>query len=115
MTSWAAVRVGDACVYVGSWMTMSTHANSTTHDPPGAGGGGRKGKGGKGVAGPAQVLLVSIKAGGTGLNLTGANHCIICEPFFNPAVEDQVRGQPQQQTLLLQQHLSHFNAIHSIT
>lgn len=34
----------------------------------------------------AQVLLVSIKAGGTGLSLTAANYAIIAEPFFNPYV-----------------------------
>ena len=46
------------------------------------GGGGRK----KGGGGPVQVLLVSIKAGGVGLNLTGASNVVIAEPFFNPCV-----------------------------
>jgi len=35
------------------------------------------------------VLLLSIRAGGTGLNLTGANIFIIFEPSFNPSVDDQ--------------------------
>jgi len=35
------------------------------------------------------VFLVSLKAGGTGLNLTGANVVIHYDPWWNPAVEDQ--------------------------
>lgn len=36
-----------------------------------------------------RILLVSLKAGGTGLNLTKANHVIHYDLWFNPAVEDQ--------------------------
>jgi SNF2 family DNA or RNA helicase len=39
-------------------------------------------------AGPP-VLLLSIKAGGTGLTLTAADHVYILDPWWNPAVEDQ--------------------------
>lgn len=35
------------------------------------------------------VLLLSLKAGGTGLNLTAANHVIHYDRWWNPAVEDQ--------------------------
>jgi superfamily II DNA or RNA helicase len=35
------------------------------------------------------VLLVSLKAGGTGLNLTAADHVYLLDPWWNPAVEDQ--------------------------
>jgi SNF2 family DNA or RNA helicase len=35
------------------------------------------------------VLLVSLKAGNAGLNLTAASHIIICDPFWNPYVEMQ--------------------------
>jgi superfamily II DNA or RNA helicase len=35
------------------------------------------------------VLLISLKAGGTGLNLTAADHVFLCDPWWNPAVEDQ--------------------------
>ena len=35
------------------------------------------------------VLLLSLKAGGTGLNLTAANHVIHVDRWWNPAVEDQ--------------------------
>ena len=36
-----------------------------------------------------QVFLLSLKAGGTGLNLTGADYVIHYDPWWNPAVEDQ--------------------------
>jgi SNF2 family DNA or RNA helicase len=39
-------------------------------------------------AGPP-VLLVSLRAGGTGLNLTAADHVFLLDPWWNPAVEDQ--------------------------
>ena len=35
------------------------------------------------------VMLVSLKAGGTGLNLTEADHVFLLDPWWNPAVEDQ--------------------------
>jgi superfamily II DNA or RNA helicase len=35
------------------------------------------------------VLLISLKAGGTGLNLTAADHVFLCDPWWNPATEDQ--------------------------
>jgi SNF2-related domain/SNF2 Helicase protein/Helicase conserved C-terminal domain len=38
---------------------------------------------------PSPVLLVSIKAGGTGLNLTAATHVVHYDRWWNPAVEDQ--------------------------
>jgi non-specific serine/threonine protein kinase len=37
----------------------------------------------------APVLLLSLKAGGTGLNLTAANHVVHVDRWWNPAVEDQ--------------------------
>ncbi len=39
--------------------------------------------------GDAQVFLISLKAGGAGLNLVSADTVIIYEPWWNPAVEDQ--------------------------
>ena len=35
------------------------------------------------------VMLISLKAGGTGLNLTAADHVFLLDPWWNPAVEDQ--------------------------
>lgn len=40
-------------------------------------------------AGQGQVFLISLKAGGTGLNLTGADMVIHYDPWWNPAAEDQ--------------------------
>ena len=37
----------------------------------------------------ASVFLLSLKAGGTGLNLTAANHVFHFDRWWNPAVEDQ--------------------------
>ena len=34
-------------------------------------------------------MLLSLKAGGTGLNLTAADHVFLLDPWWNPAVEDQ--------------------------
>jgi SNF2 family DNA or RNA helicase len=39
--------------------------------------------------GGPKVLLISLKAGGTGLNLTAADHVFLLDPWWNPAVEDQ--------------------------
>jgi len=39
--------------------------------------------------GAAPVFLISLKAGGVGLNLTGADTVIHFDPWWNPAVEDQ--------------------------
>lgn len=40
-------------------------------------------------AGEADVFLISLKAGGTGLNLTAADYVVHLDPWWNPAVEDQ--------------------------
>lgn len=37
----------------------------------------------------APVLLMSLKAGGTGLNLTAADHVFLMDPWWNPAAEAQ--------------------------
>ena len=39
--------------------------------------------------GQGDVFLISLKAGGTGLNLTAADYVIHMDPWWNPAVEDQ--------------------------
>ncbi len=39
--------------------------------------------------GTATAFLISLKAGGTGLNLTAADYVIHMDPWWNPAVEDQ--------------------------
>jgi SNF2 family DNA or RNA helicase len=35
------------------------------------------------------VFLISLKAGGVGINLTAADYVIHMDPWWNPAVEDQ--------------------------
>jgi len=42
--------------------------------------------------GENSVFLISLKAGGTGLNLTGADTVILYDLWWNPAVEDQATG-----------------------
>jgi SNF2 family DNA or RNA helicase len=39
--------------------------------------------------GEGDLFLISLKAGGTGLNLTAADYVIHMDPWWNPAVEDQ--------------------------
>jgi SNF2 family DNA or RNA helicase len=39
--------------------------------------------------GDAQIFLISLKAGGFGLNLTAASYIFLMDPWWNPAVERQ--------------------------
>ena len=39
--------------------------------------------------GEGDFFLISLKAGGTGLNLTAANYVVLLDPWWNPAVENQ--------------------------
>lgn len=56
--------------------------------------------------GEARVFLISLKAGGTGLNLTAADTVFLLDPWWNPAVEDQAAdrahriGQKRQVTVV---------------
>ena len=55
--------------------------------------------------GTRQVFFISLKAGGLGLNLTGANYVIHLDPWWNPAIEQQATdrayriGQKQKVTV----------------
>ena len=40
-------------------------------------------------AGQGSLFLISLRAGGVGLNLTAADYVIHMDPWWNPAVEDQ--------------------------
>ena len=40
--------------------------------------------------GNVAVILISLKAGGEGLNLQEANHVFVVDPWWNPASEMQV-------------------------
>jgi SNF2 family DNA or RNA helicase len=52
----------------------------------------------------AGALVLSLKAGGTGLNLTAASHVVLYDRWWNPAVEDQARDRAwrigQQKTVV---------------
>lgn len=39
--------------------------------------------------GDAEIFLISLKAGGVGLNLTAASYIFLMDPWWNPAVENQ--------------------------
>ena len=62
--------------------------------------------------GEKPVFLISLKAGGLGLNLTGANYVIHLDPWWNPAIEQQATdrayriGQAQKVTVyhLISEH-----------
>jgi superfamily II DNA or RNA helicase len=56
--------------------------------------------------GVAPVFLLSLKAGGTGLNLTRADHVIHFDRWWNPAVEDQATDRAHRigQTRAVQVH-----------
>ncbi|MBK6639424.1 MAG: DEAD/DEAH box helicase [Rhodocyclaceae bacterium] len=43
-------------------------------------------------AGEGELFLISLKAGGFGLNLTAADYVVITDPWWNPAAEDQAMG-----------------------
>ncbi|MBL8399337.1 MAG: DEAD/DEAH box helicase [Candidatus Accumulibacter sp.] len=42
--------------------------------------------------GEGDLFLISLKAGGFGLNLTAADYVVITDPWWNPAAEDQATG-----------------------
>jgi len=57
-------------------------------------------------AGQVPVFLLSLKAGGTGLNLTRADHVVHVDRWWNPAVEDQATDRAHRigQTKAVQVH-----------
>ncbi len=59
--------------------------------------------------GQADVFLISLKAGGTGLNLTSADTVIHYDPWWNPAAQDQATDRAyrigQQRSVLVQELL----------
>ena len=52
------------------------------------------------------LFLISLKAGGSGLNLTGADMVIHFDPWWNPAVEDQATDRAHR--------IGQKNAVYSI-
>ena len=52
-------------------------------------------------AGSASIFLISLKAGGTGLNLTAADIVIHYAPWWNPAAQDQAADRARRARRLL--------------
>ena len=55
---------------------------------------------------PLQVLILSLRAGGSGINLTAASHVIHADRWWNPAVEDQATDRAHRigQTQVVEVH-----------
>lgn len=58
-----------------------------------------------------QVFLISLKAGGVGLNLTAAGYVFILDPWWNPAVEEQAINRAhrigQDKTVFIYRFIAH--------
>lgn len=61
-------------------------------------------------SGAAPVFLISLKAGGFGLNLTEADYCFVLDPWWNPAAEQQAVDRAhrigQQNTVMVYRYVS---------
>lgn len=64
--------------------------------------------------GMEKVFLISLKAGGTGLNLTGADTVIHFDPWWNPAVEEQATDRAYRIGQKRQVHVIKYVMKHSI-
>lgn len=64
--------------------------------------------------GKASVFFISLKAGGLGLNLTGANYVLHLDPWWNPAIEQQATDRAHrigQKRIVTVYHLISSNTI----
>lgn len=64
--------------------------------------------------GTEKVFLISLKAGGTGLNLTGADTVIHVDPWWNPAVEDQASDRAYRIGQLKDVHVIKLITAHTV-
>ncbi|KAL0569106.1 hypothetical protein V5O48_012867 [Marasmius crinis-equi] len=53
----------------------------------------------------AKIILMSLKAGGVGLNLAQCNHIILTDIWWNPAVEEQAIGRAHRHGQIKQVHV----------
>ena len=60
------------------------------------------------------IFLISLKAGGLGLNLTGANYVIHMDPWWNPAIEQQATDRAYRIGQRLSVTVYHLIAQHTI-
>ena len=62
-------------------------------------------------SGEGDAFLISLKAGGTGLNITAADYVIHTDPWWNPAVEDQATDRAhrigQQRPVMVYRMIAH--------
>lgn len=65
-------------------------------------------------AGQGDVFLISLKAGGSGLNLTAADYVIHMDPWWNPAVEDQASDRAHRMGQVRPVTIYRFIAKHTI-
>ena len=47
------------------------------------------------------MFLISLKAGGVGLNLTEADYCFLLDPWWNPATEAQAVDRTQTRNVMV--------------
>ncbi len=64
-------------------------------------------------AGQGELFLISLKAGGFGLNLTAADYVVIADPWWNPAAEDQASGRAHR--IGQQRPVTVYRLVHSGT
>ena len=67
-----------------------------------------------GKHGEGALLLMSLKAGGVGLNLSCANHVVIFEPWWNSAVEDQAAARIHRIGQTKDVHVHHLITLNTI-
>uniref|UniRef100_A0A7S4G5J2 Helicase C-terminal domain-containing protein n=1 Tax=Eutreptiella gymnastica TaxID=73025 RepID=A0A7S4G5J2_9EUGL len=59
-------------------------------------------------SGTCNILLMSLKAGGVGLNITAANVVFLMDLWWNPAVEDQAVARAHRMSQLRDVHVHRF-------
>lgn len=62
-----------------------------------------------------EVLLVSTRAGGVGLNLTAASRCFLVDPYWNPSVEAQAIDRIVCPNLQLSSTSLYFPLLHTVS
>lgn len=61
-----------------------------------------------------EVFLISLHAGGTGLNLTASNRVILTDVWWNPAVEEQAIDRVHRIGQTRSVHVSRFKMMHTV-
>lgn len=61
-----------------------------------------------------KIFLISLHAGGTGLNLTAASNVILCDVWWNPAVEEQAIDRVHRIGQIRDVHVTKFHVVQSV-